>query len=207
MARKSVCKLCRREGVKLFLKGDRCLSSSCSVEKRSFPPGQHGLRRSKQTDYSIRLREKQKAKNIYGLREAQFRRCFREASRKPGATGANLLQLLERRFDNVVYRLGIAPSRKAARQLVRHGNMKINNKRVNIPSYLIKVGDEISINGNSKALNIIKKSVERALDLKRVSSWLTLNQDELKASFDRIPDVEEMNLPIQSQLIVEFYSR
>lgn len=207
MARKSVCKLCRREGVKLFLKGDRCLSSSCSVEKRSFPPGQHGLRRSKQTDYSIRLREKQKAKNIYGLREAQFRRCFREASRKPGATGANLLQLLERRFDNVVYRLGIAPSRKAARQLVRHGNMKINNKRVNIPSYLIKVGDEISINGNSKALNIIKKSVERALDLKRISSWLTLNQDELKASFDRIPDVEEMNLPIQSQLIVEFYSR
>lgn len=207
MARKSVCKLCRREGVKLFLKGDRCLSSSCSVEKRSFPPGQHGLRRSKQTDYSIRLREKQKAKNIYGLREAQFRRCFREASRKPGATGANLLQLLERRFDNVVYRLGIAPSRKAARQLVRHGNIKINNKRVNIPSYLIKVGDEISINGNSKALNIIKKSVERALDLKRISSWLTLNQDELKASFDRIPDVEEMNLPIQSQLIVEFYSR
>lgn len=207
MARKSVCKLCRREGVKLFLKGDRCLSSSCSVEKRSFPPGQHGLRRSKQTDYSIRLREKQKAKNIYGLREAQFRRCFREASRKPGATGANLLQLLERRFDNVVYRLGIAPSRKAARQLVRHGNMKINNKRVNIPSYLIKVGDEISIDGASKALNIIKKSVERALDLKRVSSWLTLNQDELKGSFDRIPDVEEMNLPIQSQLIVEFYSR
>lgn len=207
MARKSVCKLCRREGVKLFLKGDRCLSSSCSVEKRSFPPGQHGLRRSKQTDYSIRLREKQKAKNIYGVREAQFRRCFREASRKPGATGANLLQLLERRFDNVVYRLGIAPSRKAARQLVRHGNMKINNKRVNIPSYLIKVGDEISIDGASKALNIIKKSVERALDLKRVSSWLTLNQDELKGSFDRIPDVEEMNLPIQSQLIVEFYSR
>lgn len=207
MARKSVCKLCRREGVKLFLKGDRCLLSSCSVEKRSFPPGQHGLRRSKQTDYSIRLREKQKAKNIYGLREAQFRRCFREASRKPGATGANLLQLLERRFDNVVYRLGIAPSRKAARQLVRHGNMKINNKRVNIPSYLIKVGDEISIDGASKALNIIKKSVERALDLKRVSSWLTLNQDELKGSFDRIPDVEEMNLPIQSQLIVEFYSR
>ena len=204
----ALCRLCRREGVKLFLKGDRCYTDKCSLEKRGYAPGQHGQRRKgKQSEYSIRLREKQKAKKIYGILEAQFRRYFKEASGKPGATGTTLLQLLERRLDSVVYRTGFAPSRLVARQLVRHGHIKVQGRKTNIPSYLVKVGDVITVNEKSRELGIIKKSIERALDLARVAPWLTLNQNEFKTSFDRIPEVEEMNLPLQAQLIVEFYAR
>jgi len=199
------CKLCRREGVKLFLKGDRCYTANCAVEKRSYAPGQHGLRKSKQSEYSIRLREKQKAKKIYGIREQQFRRYFALASKKSGASGTNLLQLLERRIDNVVFRSGLAPSRLLARQLVKHGHIKVQDKKVDIPSYLVKVGDIVSVAEKSK--EFIKKYVDRSVELGRVASWLTLNQNEFKVNFDRLPDVEELNIPIQPQLIVEFYSR
>lgn len=202
----SACKLCRRENLKLFLKGERCLTAKCAMEKRSFPPGQHGQRRSKFTTYGVQLREKQKVKRVYGILEKQFRSYFAAADRKKGITGENLLQLLERRLDNVTYRLGLASSRKLARQLVRHNHFKLNGKKTNIPSLLVKKGDTLELKLQSIDIMPIHHSLKN-MDVARIPAWLSFNQDSLKGTVVDYPKREDITIPIQEQLIVELYSK
>ena len=205
-----VCRLCRREGQKLFLKGARCTSPKCALERRDYPPGQHGqvarFRRGQPTDYFRQLREKQKVKRVYGVLERQFRRYFREALRTPGLTGENLLILLERRLDNVVYRLGFADSRAQARQLVQHGHFTVNGRRVTIPSYLVRPGDQIAVREGSRKRPYFQERAEM-LDEMRVPDWLSLNAADLSARVLGMPRREHVDIPINEQLVVEYYSR
>lgn len=202
----SLCRLCRREGTKLFLKGTRCYTEKCSFEKRKYPPGQHGHNKSKLSDYGLQLREKQKVKRIYGVMEKQFKNYFEKATKMKGVTGENLLKLLEKRLDNVVYRMGFAINRRQARQLVRHGFITVNGRKVDIPSYLVKPGDIIEVTQSGKELEIIKESLAMA-EQKGFPVWLEVNVEEMKGKFLRLPEREEIALPVQEQLIVEFYSK
>jgi small subunit ribosomal protein S4 len=202
----SVCKLCRREGMKLFLKASRCSTDKCAFDRRSYSPGQHGAVKKKPTDYSLHLREKQKVKRTYGILERQFWRYYLDASRMKGNTGENLLCLLERRLDNVVFRLGFARSLKEARQMVNHGHILVNNRKVNVPSYLVKKGDVISVKEKSKNLVQVAEGVQNAPQ-RVVPVWLSLNATELKGEVKNLPLRTDIALPVQEQLIVEFYSR
>ena len=202
----SVCRFCRREGTKLFLKGDRCYSDKCSVERRTYPPGQHGQGRVKVSEYGIQLREKQKVKRLYGLLEKQFRGTFAEADRQKGITGENLLSLLERRLDNMVYRMGLASSRNEARQLIRHNHFLVNGKKVNIPSYLLKTGDILQVTEKSRNVVRIQESLE-AVQRRGVPSWLELDKNNFRCTVKTLPVREELTLPIKEQLIVELYSK
>ncbi len=202
------CKLCRREKQKLFLKGAKCFSEKCPVEKRNFPPGQHGMgRRSKISEYGIQLREKQKVRRTYGMLETQFRNTFEKASQMRGVTGDNLVKLLERRFDNVVYRLNIAPSRKAARQLILHGHVLVNGKNVNIPSYLLNPGDMIQMKEASRKLEVVHESLKRTRGDSGVPGWLSLNKADLSGTFLAVPERADIPLNANEQLIVELYSK
>lgn len=200
------CKLCRREGLKLFLKGDRCFGPKCALEKRNYPPGEHGQRRTKPTDYSVQLREKQKMKRIYGVMEGQFRRYFYMAERQKGITGENLLRILEQRLDNVVHRLGFAVSRSQARQFVRHGHFQVNGRPVNIPSYLLKAGDRIEVRQKSRELLPIKAALESAKK-RALPHWLELNLANLTGIVKGLPARDEIAIPVQEQLIVSLYSK
>ena len=202
----SVCRLCRREGMKLFLKGDRCFKDKCAIERRNYPPGQHGRRRSKLLGYGIQLREKQNVKRIYGLLERPFRLTFQRAERRKGITGANLLQELERRLDNVVYSLGFAASRAQARQLVRHGHVTVSGKKVTIPSYRVSKGHVIAIKDKSRSNEQIKASVDTAR-ARGVPNWLDLSPETFSGTVLELPSREDIKLPIQEQLIVELYSK
>ena len=202
----AVCRLCRREGMKLFLKGDRCFKEKCAFERRGYAPGQHGRRRSKVQGYGIQLREKQKVKRMYGVLERQFRNYFQKAARRKGITGANLLQMLERRMDNVVYRLGFASSRAMARQLVAHGHFQINGAGVNVPSALVDAGDVIALHEASRKNEAIKMCLDTAKG-RGVPSWLELDADNFRGSVKQLPARDEIQLPIQEQLIVELYSK
>lgn len=204
--RESVCRLCRREGAKLFLKGDRCYSDKCAVERRPYPPGVHGTRRIKQSDYGIQLREKQKAKRIYGVMEAQFRNYFKMADRQKGVTGENLLVILERRLDSTVFRLGFATSRADARQLIKHGHVMVNGRKVNIPSFLLRPGDAVEIREKSRKTVRIKEAMLSA-ERKSVPAWLELEAPSFRGMFKNFPTREEIALPVQEQLIVELYSK
>jgi small subunit ribosomal protein S4 len=204
--KESVCRLCRREGAKLFLKGDRCYSDKCAVERRPYPPGQHGTRRVKQSDYGIQLREKQKARRIYGVMEGQFRNYFKIADRQKGVTGENLIVLLERRFDNTVFRLGFAGSRADARQLVRHGHVAVNGRKVNIPSYLLRPGDVIEIREKSRTSTRVQEALVSA-ERKSTPTWLELEAPKFKGMFKNYPTRDEVALPVNEQLIVELYSK
>ena len=200
------CKLCRREKTKLFLKGDRCLNGKCSLEKRPTAPGQHGAGNVKVKEYGKQLREKQKAKRYYGLQEGQFKSYFKEADRVEGVTGENLLILLERRFDNVVYRMGMAESRKEARQLVLHGHFRVNGKKATIPSMLLKKGDVITVREESRSSAKIKELVE-GLDSRIAPKWLLVDKEAVKATIDTLPVREDIDFPFEEQLIVELYSK
>ena len=200
------CKLCRREKTKLFLKGDRCLNGKCSLEKRPTAPGQHGAANAKIKEYGKQLREKQKAKRYYGLQEGQFKSYFKEADRVEGVTGENLLVLLERRFDNVVYRMGMAESRKKARQLVLHGHFRVNGKKATIPSMLLKKGDVITVREESRSSAKIKELVE-GLDSRIAPKWLVVDKEAVKATIDALPVREDIDFPFEEQLIVELYSK
>lgn len=202
-----VCKLCRREGEKLFLKGSRCLSAKCSFEKRSYAPGQHGLgRRSKLSEYGVQLRMKQKVKRIYGLLEAQFRTYYEKSSMQKGVTGENLLKMLESRLDNVVYRLGFAPSRKAARQMVLHSHFLVNGKSVNVPSYILRPGDIVSVREKSRKLGIIHETMRRIKDDVLVP-WLRLDKAKMEGEFVELPPRQDIPIDVQENLIVELYSK
>ena len=206
----AVCKLCRRKGEKLFLKGERCLSQKCALERRPYGPGQHGkqsqFRRRKTSDYAVQLRAKQKAKRAYGVFERQFRRYFREAERRRGLTGANLLVMLESRLDNVVYRLGFGTSRPQARQLVRHGHLEVNGRRVNIPSYLVRPGDIVAVRSNSRQKTFFK---DLALDLEHrsVPDWLSRDDGSMSGHVLAHPERGHVDVAFDEQLIIEFYSR
>lgn len=203
----AACRRCRRENLKLFLKGDRCYSDKCSFERRAFGPGQHGQSRfRKMSDYAVQLREKQKVKSMYGMLEKQFRLTFEKAERQKGVTGENLLMLLERRLDNTLFRIGFASSRSQARQLVRHKHVLINGKKVNIPSFLVSENDIISLKEKSRANAMINESLE-AVARRGVPSWLELDKDSYKATVKAMPNREELTMPIQEQLIVELYSK
>ncbi|NLI11402.1 30S ribosomal protein S4 [Pelotomaculum propionicicum] len=202
----SVCRLCRREGLKLYLKGDRCYTPKCAVERRAYAPGQHGQGRKKVSEYGLQLREKQKARRMYGILEGQFRRYFEKAERQKGITGENLLRLLERRLDNVIYRLGFGSSRSESRQLVRHGHFTVNGRKVNIPSYMIRVGDVIAVRDKSKDSPRIKELLERAGD-RTPPAWLELEADQARARVVDLPTREQIDAPVQEHLIVELYSR
>ena len=202
-----VCRLCRREGMKLFLKGERCYTEKCAIEKRNVPPGQHGrARKAKMVGYGIQLREKQKVKRTYGVLENQFRRYFEEADRRKGITGELLLQQLERRFDNVIYRLGFATSRPQARQLVRHGHFTINGKKVDIPSYQVRPGDIVGIRQGSRENPTIAHAMEEVKG-RGIPEWLSLDSGALAGRISQLPTREQINLPVQEQLIVELYSK
>ena len=205
-----VCRLCRREGIKLFLKGERCYTEKCAIEKRNFAPGQHGKTRkrgaSKVAGYGIQLREKQKVKRTYGVLEDQFRRYFAQAERTRGITGETLLQLLERRLDNVMYRLGFATSRPQARQLVRHGHFTVNGRKVDIPSFSVKPGDVVGIRQSSRAKASILHALEEVKG-RGVPGWLQFDAEAMSAKVGSIPTREQINLPVQEQLIVELYSK
>ena len=204
----SRCKLCRREGTKLFLKGEKCTSEKCPFSKRPYPPGMKGrLSSSKPSYYALQLREKQKVKRIYGVLERQFRRYYELASKSKGVTGKLLLQFLERRLDNIIFRLLFALSRSQARQIITHGFVFVNGRRVNIPSFLVRVNDKIEIRGNSKIIGIIKKNIETASKERSVVSWLFLDKENLKAEVLRLPEKEDITVPISEQLIVELYSK
>ena len=204
--RESVCRLCRREGMKLFLKGDRCFTNKCAIERRNFPPGQHGKRRSKILGYGIQLREKQKLKRFYGVLEGQFRLTFEAAERMRGVTGENLLSLLERRLDNVVHRLGFSGSRAQARQLVRHGHVRVNGKKVNIPSYVVGAGVVVSVKEKSKTNPLIAGAVETAKG-RGIPAWLELNASEFQGKVVTLPKREDVALQVNEKLIVELYSK
>ena len=202
----SVCRLCRRENLKLFLKGERCYTDKCAIERRNYPPGQHGQGRPKFSEYSIQLREKQKVKRIYGLVESQFRRTFDQASRIKGITGETLLVFLERRLDNVTYRLGFASSRAEARLLVRHGHILINGRRVNIPSYQVRVGDVISVKEQSRQMGRILTAMEGA-QRRGVPEWAELDRDNCSGRIKILPTRSDITMPINEKLIVELYSK
>jgi small subunit ribosomal protein S4 len=209
MARYSeaVCRLCRREGMKLFLKGERCYTEKCAIEKRNFAPGQHGkMRKAKLLGYGLQLREKQKVKRIYGVLENQFRRYFEQAERQRGITGEVLLQLLERRLDNVVYRVGFATSRPQARELVRHGHFSVNGKKVNVPSFLVRPGETIGVKAGSQANVTIQHAMEEVKG-RGIPEWLQLDAEKFAARVVSLPTREQINLPVQEQLIVELYSK
>jgi small subunit ribosomal protein S4 len=204
--RGSVCRLCRREGMKLFLKGDRCFSEKCAVERRNYPPGEHGQGRAKFSEYGNQLREKQKVKRIYGVMENQFHRYFKDAERMRGVTGENLLILLERRLDNMVYRLGFAASRNEARQLVRHGHIKVNGRKVDIPSFLTKQGDTIQLREKSRKIARVLDSLE-TIARRGVPSWLEYDKNTFTGKIKAFPTREELTMPISENLIVELYSK
>ena len=202
-----VCRLCRREAMKLFLKGERCYTEKCAIEKRNFPPGQHGkTRKAKLAGYGLQLREKQKVKRIYGVLEAQFRTYFEEADRRKGITGENLLVMLERRLDNIIYSLGFAASRAQARQFVRHGHVQVDGRKITIPSYQVKAGQAVAIKDASRKNPLIRSSVETARG-RGVPEWLELDAENTTGKVLRLPVREDIKLPIQEQLIVELYSR
>lgn len=202
-----VCRLCRRERMKLFLKGDRCFKEKCAIERRNYPPGQHGTRRGRRIQgYGLQLREKQKVKRIYGVLERQFRLYFHQADRQKGITGENLLVMLERRLDNTVYSLGFAASRAQARQFVRHGHVKVNGRKVTIPSYQVRAEDTVQIREASRKNEFIRASVETARG-RGVPEWLDLDAENFAGKVVRLPTREDIKLPIQEQLIVELYSR
>lgn len=202
----SVCRICRREAMKLYLKGDRCYSDKCAYERRSYPPGQHGQARGKLSGYGVQLREKQKIRRMYGILENQFKATFKEADRQKGITGTNLLVLLERRLDNAVYRMGFANSRAQARQLVRHNHFLVNGKKVNIPSYLLRPGDVVGVTESSRQLGSINDALE-ALPRRGLLPWLELDRTKYEGTFKVYPARDEMNLPVQEQLVVELYSK
>ena len=202
----AVCRMCRREGQKLFLKGDRCYTQKCALECRAYAPGQHGQNRRKASEYGTQLREKQKTKRYYGLLETQFRNYFEMAERRPGQTGENLLAILESRLDNVVYRLGFAMSRAEARQLVSHGHFTVNGHKVNIPSYLVKPGMVITLKDTSKSLEKIKANVE-ANSFRQPPKWLEYDANNMIAKVTAVPAREDIDLPIEEHLIVELYSK
>jgi len=201
-----VCRLCRREGLKLFLKGERCFSDKCAIERRNYPPGAHGQARTRFSEFAIRLREKQKVKRIYGLLEKQFARYFELAERMPGITGENLLALLERRLDNVVYKLGFASSLAQGRQLARHGFFQVNGKTVTVPSYLLEVGDVVSINEKTRQKKVIVEAIEMA-QRRGVPPWLALEREQFCGTFKALPARADLTMPISEKLIVEHYSR
>lgn len=198
------CKLCRREGVKLYLKGDRCYTDKCAIARRAYAPGQHGQGRKKVTNYGLQLREKQKAKRIYGLLETQFRKTYAEAERQKGITGENLLRILEMRIDNIVYRLGFASSRSEARQLVRHGHFTVNGKKVNIPSYQVRVNDIIAVKEKSMQDEKFKALAEVATN---VPKFLTVDKDKMEGQVVALPQREDIDIPVNETLIVELYSK
>lgn len=202
----AVCRLCRREGQKLFLKGDRCYTDKCAIARRSYAPGQHGQRRKKLSEFGIQLREKQKAKRYYGVLEGQFKHYFELANKRQGITGDNLLKILETRFDNVIFRSGLAMSRSEARQLVRHGHFLINGKKVNIPSYLISEGDVITVKEGSRSSSKIKEVIELNTG-KNVPEWLAVNFDAYEVKVVGEPSREDIDLPLEEHLIVELYSK
>jgi len=205
--RGSVCRICRRENMKLFLKGDRCYSDKCAFDRRSYAPGQHGQRRrGKVSDYGIQLREKQKVKRLYGLSEKQFRLFFSRADRQKGITGTNLLVLLERRLDNVVYRLGFVNSRSQGRQFVRHNHFLVNGKKVNIPSYMIQADDVVEVRDKSKKIQSINDSLD-AVVRRGIPQWLELEKENFRGMIKGFPVREDITMPIQEQLIVELYSK
>lgn len=202
----SVCKLCRRERQKLFLKGQKCFTEKCPIESRSYPPGEHGQnRRAKVSEYGIQLREKQKIKRSYGLLETQFKNYFEKANKQKGITGENLVKLLERRFDNIVYRIGFAGSRKQARQLIRHRHLSINDQLVDIPSYSLSAGDVIKVRDKSKKMDAIHGSLKRVKD--STYSWLTIDKANLSGTFVQVPERQEIPLNANEQLVVELYSK
>ena len=202
----AVCRLCRREGQKLFLKGDRCYTDKCAADRRPYPPGQHGQGRTKTSEYGLQLREKQKAKRYYGILESQFKKYYEEAARRKGKTGENMLALLESRFDNVIYRLGFAMSRSEARQLVLHGHFLINGRKVNIPSFLVKPGMIITIKEKSRNLDKLKAVIE-ANTFRQPPKWLDYDANAMVAKVITVPQREDIDIPIEEQLIVEFYSK
>lgn len=202
----AVCRLCRREGQKLFLKGERCYTDKCGIQRRAYAPGQHGQGRKKLSGYGLQLREKQKARRYYGVLEGQFHHYFEMANKKAGVTGENLLAILESRLDNVVYRLGFGTSRPEARQLVRHGHFTVNGKKVNIPSYLVKVGDVIAIKEESKSSEKIKSVIEITAS-RAVPKWLDLDNNTLTGKVVAVADREDIDLPLEEHLIVELYSK
>ncbi len=204
--REASCRICRREGEKLFLKGDRCYSEKCAVERRKYPPGQHGQGYRKLSDYGVQLREKQKVRKIYGLLERQFRRYFYEAERRKGITGEILLQLVESRLDNIVYRMGFAPNRRRARQLISHGHIVVNGKEINLPSYQVKEGDSVSVKDSSRDMPEIIDSLSK-VEHRGIPAWVEVDSVNHTGKVLRIPSRDEIQLPIQEQLIVELYSK
>ncbi|MBP2016941.1 small subunit ribosomal protein S4 [Symbiobacterium terraclitae] len=201
----AVCRLCRREGVKLYLKGEKCYSDKCPVVKRATPPGQHGVSRRKQSEYALQLREKQKARRFYGVLERQFERYFDLAARKKGVTGEVLLQILERRLDNVVYRMGFAASRAEARQIVKHSHIEVNGRKVNIPSYLVREGDVVAVRESSRDHKRLKELAAAAT--RTVPAWLSVDAEAMRGTVLRLPNRDEIDAPVQEHLIVELYSR
>lgn len=204
--KESVCRLCRREGLKLFLKGDRCYGDKCAFERRNYAPGDHGQIRRKYSDYGVQLREKQKLKRMYGLLERQFRGYFEKADRQKGITGTNLLLFLEKRLDNMIFRMGFANSRNEARQLVRHDHFLVNGKPVNIPSYLVGVGSEIQVREKSRKVGRIIEAME-TVARRSIPQWLELDKDNFKGVVKALPSREELVMPVQEQLVVELYSK
>jgi small subunit ribosomal protein S4 len=202
----AVCRLCRREGTKLFLKGDRCFSAKCGIEKRAYPPGQHGQGRARFSDYGVQLREKQKVKRMYGLLENQFARTMKRASRMKGRAGENLLILLERRLDNVVFRMGFATSRSEARQLVGHGHFLVNGRKATIPSLQVKPGSKVTVKEKSRKVARIAGALE-ALEGRSVPQWVEIDRENFEGTVKSLPAREDITMPIQEQLIVELYSR
>jgi len=202
----AVCRLCRREGMKLFLKGERCLSDKCAISKRNYAPGQHGQRRTKLSEYGLQLREKQKVKRTYGVLESQFRRYFQKAASSKEVTGSELLVLLERRLDNVVYLMGFADSRAQARQLVYHGHIRVNGRRVDIPSFLIKQGDIVEPREKSRELDMVRNAMER-LSQKQIPAWIHVDSENMRGVVQALPKRHDLTMPFHEQLIVELYSK
>lgn len=203
------CKLCRREGTKLYLKGDRCNSEKCAFERRPFIPGEHGSGKKfkkRLSDYGIHLREKQKVRRIYGVLESQFRKYFKIAASKSGITGENLLQILEQRLDNVIYRMGFAPSRKSARQIIRHGHIMVNDHKVNIPSFIVKPQDEILIKEGSRQMNLIQEAMESSTEVDSIE-WLEVDKDNFKGRVLSVPSRQQIPMEVDERLIVEYYSK
>ena len=200
------CRQCRREGEKLFLKGEKCFSSKCEIEKRPTPPGQHGARRGRNSDYAMQLREKQKLRRTYGVLEGQFRNYYKDADRLKGSTGENLLQLLEARLDNVIYRMGFGASRSEARQLVRHNGVTVNGQKVNIPSYSVKAGDTVAVSAKAAGQLRIKAAVEMAQQ-RGIADWLDVNADKLEGVFKNLPERSDLSADINEHLVVELYSK
>jgi small subunit ribosomal protein S4 len=200
------CRLCRREGIKLFLKGDRCFGDKCAIERRPYPPGQAGKKRPRDSEYRLQLREKQRAKRIYGVLEKQFRNYYKLASRMSGITGENLLRLLESRLDNVVYRLGFAASRDAARQMVRHGHFLVNGRRVDIPSFRVKPGSVVALAAKAKDLTVVKAAIISSSKVE-IPGWLEVDVEKLQGKVLSLPSREQIDAPVREQLIVELYSK